>query len=98
MHVEEKDHLSEEIVMWKKKHLDMEEANKDLTVEIKRLRRQCEEYKELQDMDADEDLREMSSKSIGVVVGDGGGENDGVVVCDVCVVGVDGGTGCGRAR
>jgi len=55
MHVEEKDHLSEEIVMWKKKHLDEQETARDLHIEIKRLRRQCEEYKELQDMDADED-------------------------------------------
>ena len=55
--------MSEEIVMWKKKHLDMEEQCQDLHVEIKRLRRQCEEYKELQDMDADEDaVREHKLK------------------------------------
>lgn len=47
MHIEEKDHLSEEIVMWKKKLLDSEETCRDLHLEIKRLRMQVEEYKEL---------------------------------------------------
>jgi hypothetical protein len=37
MHVEEKNVLSEEIVMWKKKHLDEQETNRDLHLEIKRL-------------------------------------------------------------
>jgi chromosome segregation ATPase len=55
MHVEEKEVLSQEIIMWKKKHLDSDETNRDLHLEIKRLTRQCEEFKELQDMDADED-------------------------------------------
>merc|ERR1712151_673171 len=55
MHVEEKNTLSEEIVGWKKKHLELEETNRDLHVEIKRLRMKCEEYAELQEMDADED-------------------------------------------
>ena len=63
MHVTEKDALSEEIVMWKKKCLDFEETNKDLHVEIKRLRRQLEEAQELADMDADEDaMREHTLK------------------------------------
>merc|ERR1712151_321247 len=55
MHVEEKNVLNEEIVVWKKRHLDSEETCRDLQIEIKRLRRQLEEYKELQEMDADED-------------------------------------------
>ena len=63
MHVNEKDALSEEIVMWKKKCLDFEETNKDLHVEIKRLRRALEEAQELADMDADEDaVREHKLK------------------------------------
>jgi chromosome segregation ATPase len=55
MHVEEKNTLAEEIVMWKKKHLEEQETNRDLHVEIKRLRMKIEEYAELQEMDADED-------------------------------------------
>ena len=39
IHIEEKDHFSEEIVMWKKKHLDAEERIRELCLDIKRLER-----------------------------------------------------------
>jgi len=55
MHVEEKDKLNEEIVCLKKEILDYQEQNRDLHVEIKRLRVQITEFEELQHMDHDED-------------------------------------------
>ena len=47
VHIEEKDCLNEEIVMWKKKLLDSEETCRDLRLEIKRFSMEIAEFREL---------------------------------------------------
>ena len=54
-HLDEIDECKEETIMWKKKHVDMEEHCRDLEKELERCKRKCEDLEHDAEMDDGED-------------------------------------------
>ena len=54
-HLHEIDESKEETLMWRKKHMDMEEHCRELEKELERCRRKCEDYERDAEMDEEGD-------------------------------------------